>query len=258
MRSLSRIVKHEVAAGEPLPDAYQILAQNRIRLRRSSLQMVAGMPGAMKTMFALNMVDRMKVPTLFFSNDSNETTIASRMIARRVDRDSGTIADNLNQHREWASEVLADMDYVRWCFNASPSLPEIETELEAFNELYGDYPALTVVDVLMKVNYVEESEHSTLARIVSYLDRVARQTRTSVLLLHHTSETTPGNPCQPRSSVLQKVNQLPSLILTVATDGNQGFYVSPVKNRDGRQDATGMTYFRFKVNAARSLIEEDE
>jgi hypothetical protein len=56
-----------------------------------------------------------------------------------------------------------------------------------------------------------------------------------------------GNPCPPRSAILQKQNKLPVLELTVANH-ERNFYVAPVKNRHGRSDPSGRTYVRLNVN----------
>lgn len=220
--------------------------------------MIAGTPGSLKTVFALNLADKTKVPTLYFSNDTDEKTVALRLLATRVQRSTTDLEDKIERSPEWASDTLSDMDHIRWSFHSSPSLPYIEEEMASFEELYGEPPHLVVVDVLMGVDYAEDSEHASLARIMAYLKFLARDSGACFLVVHHTSEKvrpSSGNICQPRWAILQMVNQFPILILTVAFQ-NGRFYLSPVKNRNGPGKDDGSMALEMPVNAATATISE--
>lgn len=256
MLSLARAVRRGLQSGEPLPDAYPILAAAKVRFRRGGLHLLAGQPGAMKTLFALNLAQGTKVPTLYFSNDSDELTVSARVLARQTQTDVSEIEKRIGSDPSWASKNLSTVEHIRWSFHSSPNLADIEEEMHAFEEMYGEYPALVVVDILLKVDYAEDSEHASLSRIMSYLDFLARDSGACFIVVHHTTEAERGNPCQSRAAVLQKVNQLPVLILTVAHK-NGRFYVAPVKNRYGPDDHTGNTALEFYVDASRSTIRED-
>jgi len=254
---LARVVGRGLPVGEPLPDVFESLVERGVRFYRGGAILIGGTPGSMKTMFIGELVDRMKVPTLYISNDSNEATIASRFIARRIQEDSKDVRERLIEDPEWAAEQLEDLDYVRWNFSPSPTLEEIEEEMEAFEELWGEYPHLVVVDILMKVDYVEEGS-GTDESIVRYLDKLARETNSCIIIACHTSENDPGtngSPTQPKKAFLNKITKMAILALTVATDGDS-FYVSPVKNRDGWADHTGESYFTFMVTPEYATIEE--
>lgn len=251
---LARAVGRGLPVGEPLPDVYEQMRQRGVRFYRGGTVLIGGTPGSMKTMFIGELVDRMKVPTLYISNDSNEASIASRMIAKRVGEDSRLVRERLMDDPEWASGILDDLDHVRWNFNHSPTLEEIEEELEAFEELWGEYPHLVVVDILMKVDYVEEGG-GTDESIVRYLDGLARQMNICIIIACHTSENVSGDPCQPLSAFLNKIGKMPILALTTAYDG-QTFYLAPVKNRDGWASSKGDEYFMFMADAALATIEE--
>jgi hypothetical protein len=245
--TLARQVLRNLHTGEPLPDVYPSLANAKIRLRRSNLHEVAGQPGSMKTMWVLDWVRRLKVPTLYFSNDSDESTIASRMLAASTGQTSERTEGYLRTASEWSSGKLEGFDHVRWSFDPSPSLDEIDLEMEAFNEIYGEYPHLVVVDILGNVSYYEDSDHGSDARILQYLHSSARSSGAAFLVVHHATEAVQGSPCPPRSAILNKQAKLPVLILTVAVQG-ESFYVAPVKNRHGYQDASGRNAIQMKVN----------
>lgn len=157
---------------------------------------------------------------------------------------------------DWAARTLSDMDWVRWNFSPSPTLEEIEEEVMAFEELWGDMPHLVVVDVLMKVDYVEEGS-GTDESIVRYLDRLARETGACFVVAGHTSENVDGHPCQPLKAVINKVSKLPVMVLTTAhIDGV--FYVCPAKNRDGQADAQGFRHVTFLIDPSIAVLEELE
>jgi hypothetical protein len=219
--------------------------------------MIAGPPGAGKTQLALALADGMKLPTLYFSNDSNEATVASRLIARRLRVSTDRVEAKMHRDPKWAAEQLRDVDHIKWSFSPNPTLPDVEAEILAFQEVYGAPPVLVVVDVLMKMNYQEESDHGTAIRIVDYLGTIARDHSACVLLVHHASEAYQGNPCVPRAAILQKVSQFPVTILTVAPMPFTGHLaVCAVKNRHGRQDPTGQDHFLLAADLSQNWFED--
>lgn len=243
MQSLAKTLRQGNSLGEPLPDVFRAFEQAGIRFRRGSLHMVAGQPGSMKTQLVLALVDEWKVPTLYISNDSDETTVAKRLIARRLRASTDRVEQLMKRDMKWAASQLADVDHVRWSFNPSPSLPEVEEEILAFQEIYGVPPVLIVVDVLMRMDYVEESERGTAFRVTDYLGKLAREYSACVIVVHHTTEAVDGRPCPPRSAVLQKISQLPALILTLAPMWQgESLAIATVKNRNGPDDPSGRTY----------------
>jgi hypothetical protein len=210
----------------------------------------------MKSMFLGQLADELKIPTLYFSNDTNEMDTISRFLSRRTKQDSHIMRLKALKDPEWASERLSDMDWVRWSFDPSPSLEDIEEEIMAFEELWGEHPHLVVVDILMKVDYYEDGGGS-LESIVKYLDKLARETGSCIIIAHHTSENEPGNPTQGKKALLQKVDKFAVLVLTTAYDGNT-FYLAPVKNRNGFADATGYSSIQFLIDPSIATLEELE
>jgi len=201
----------------------------------------------MKTMFVLDLVRRLQVPTLYLSNDSDETTVAGRMLAANVSRSADVVTEEMRRSREWASSRLAGYDNIRWSFDPSPSLEDLDVELEAFQEVFGEYPWMVVIDILDNISYYEDSEHGSTARILQYLHATARTTGAVVLVVHHATESAECRPCPPRSAILQKQNKLPVLILTTAVQGDS-FFLAPVKNRHGFQDPSGRSALSFHVD----------
>lgn len=251
---LARIVRRGVQAGTPLPAIWKSFVRHGMHFYRGSVTLVAGTPGSMKTMLLLNLVDEMKVPTLYFSNDSNEMTIISRLLARRTGVDSLVMRERAIRDPEWAGRVLADVDWIRWSFAPSPTLEDIKEEVEAFEELWGEMPHLVVVDVLGKVDY-STGDYTGDEDIVRYLDRIARESGACVVIGSHTSENATGSPCQPLSALLNKIGKFPVMVLTLAHVSGV-LYVAPVKNRDGFADSSGRSYVTFLIDPALAVLEE--
>lgn len=245
--TLARRVRGGVESGEPLPDPYRSLAAAGIRFRRGCLHMVAGLTGSMKTMWMLDTVKRMGVRSLYLSNDSNEVTVAERLLASAVNRPTSQVAQDLSGDPAWAASILAQHDNIRWSFDPGPTLDDIDLEMEAFAEVYGDYPDLLVVDVLKNISYYEDSDHGAYGRVLQFLHTLARSTNTAVVVVHHCTEASNANPCPSRRDILQKQNELPVLILTVGVRGAD-FHVAAVKNRHGSQDPSGFTTHRLRVD----------
>jgi hypothetical protein len=109
----------------------------------------------------------------------------------------------------------------------------------------------------MRMNYAEDSEHGTALRIVDYLAGLARDYSSCFILVHHASEGVPGNPVPPRSAILQKVSQLPALILNVAPEPWSGnLAVCAVKNRHGKQDPSGKDCFMLRADPSQCWFED--
>ena len=81
MRTLKRSINKAEVGGEPLPPAFAAFERAGIILRRAEITMIAGAPGAGKSSIALAIAARAKVPTLYFSADTNAHTMAMRLLA---------------------------------------------------------------------------------------------------------------------------------------------------------------------------------
>ena len=247
-----------MSAGEPLPDPWPIFAEKKMTIRRGSITMVAGPPGSMKTIMALNAVKNMRVPTLYHSSDSDDFTMASRSLSMLT----GTPTDETElwvmAQKGLAYETLKDMDFVRWSFKSSPTLEHMWREAEAFRELKGEYPHLTVIDIMMDIDYEGAGEQNYWA-LMAELKDMAREQETAILVVHHTSESAKAGSPPPRSAIMGKANQLPTLIVTLWGDAHAGTLdVATVKNRFGPQDAMAKKYFKMAAKPAICLIEETD
>lgn len=253
-------MKRGVSAGEPLPDPWPIFKEKKMFFRRGGIAMIAGPPGSMKTVAALNIVRRMgpSVPTLYHSSDSDDFTIASRVLAMKQNISTDEAEFEVMAQTKAAYEALKDYQHVRWSFMSSPTIEHMRNEAEAYLTLKGTYPHHTVIDIMMDINYEGVPEQNYWS-LMAELKDMARDQETCITVVHHTSESAKGGAPPPRSAIMGKANQLPTLILTLWGDSHAGTLdVAPVKNRFGPQDALGRNYFTMKADPASCFIDEKE
>lgn len=220
--------------------------------------MFAGPPGSMKTVMCLNLVMNIKVPTLYFSSDSDESTMAMRLLSRSTGSGGEEVGGWLKSNKDFAARVLKDTDHVKWSFNPSPTIKHLYLTLRAFHEVHGEYPKMVVVDILMDIDdgtgEVSQNYWTTMAD----LKVLARKTKVALVVAHHTSESAKAGEPPPRAAIQGKANQLPILIFTLWGNSVDGWLdVAIVKNRHGPDDATAQNMrFRMKVDPALCRLEE--
>ena len=261
--SLQRAWGTVLTKATPLPDVWNGLAGKQIKFRRGQVCMVAAAPNAGKSMFALIYAIKAEVPTLFFSADTDTTTVMMRGAAHTSGHSQVTVEQNLSADSHYYDNQFTNSGPIKWVFASSPSLDDIELEIRAYVELYGVAPELIVIDNLMNVAAETDNEWAGLRAIMMELHDMARKTEACVLVLHHVSEQSEyGSPTRPpaRRAIHGKVSQLPALILTLGYDPGQAtLSVAAVKNRFGPHTADASDYATLLVNyAACQIGDQDE
>ena len=154
---------------------------------------------------------------------------------------------------------------VRFSYDPSPTLDHIEKELAAYEELYGDYPELIVVDNALDVNLEvgEADQAQSLDALMAWLHDVARSTEACVICLHHvTGPYNDANQPIPLSGVKGQIGRVPELILTLHKE-KAGYgepdvlKVSTVKNRGQKADPSGLDYAELTFDGYLMSIKDD-
>jgi len=252
--NLNRAWRGSTTNATPLPDVWADLAKKQIKFRRGQVCMIAAAPNAGKSMFALIYAIKAKVPTLFFSADTDTATVMMRAASHLSGHSQLMVEGNLNSNRHYYDKHLDNLENIQFVFDSSPSLDDIELEVRAYVELFGIPPELVVIDNLMNVAAESDNEWAGLRAIMVELHDMARKTEACVLVLHHVSEQTEyGKTTEPpaRRSIHGKVSQLPALILTLNYNHgphNSELQVAVVKNRFGPHTADGSDFVSLFVN----------
>jgi DnaB-like helicase C terminal domain len=256
MRSLHRSL-NDIDDVEPLPAPFKAFERAGALIYPGALTMIAGGPGSMKTIMALNWVNRLRVPTLYLSNDSTQFTIINRVYSMLTEQESHEGRAALRERPDQVRKVLQDWEKVQFCFETNPGSETLMLHSEAFREIHGQYPKLTVLDIFMNWDdpeIVSQKYWSASQDLKDY----AKKTGTAMVIAHHTAEGGKYDPCPPRSAIMGKASHLPELIITQAPinkeDGGQTLAVAVVKNRNGRDDVTGQTYFELGVEPSKFRV----
>ena len=260
MLSLGRAWGGVNTKATPLKSVWPSLADKHIYFRRGQVCMVAAAPNVGKSMFALVYALQADARTLFFSADTDTTTVMMRAASHTSGHSQISVENNLAGDSHYYDHHFQKMDHIKWVFDSSPSLDDIELEIKAYVELYGLAPELIIIDNLMNVAAETDNEWAGLRAIMMELHDMARKTEACVLVLHHVSEQSEyGSPTEPpaRRAIHGKVSQLPALILTLGYHPVQGeLKVAAVKNRFGPHAADGKDYATLYVNYGACQISD--
>ncbi|MFD9670613.1 AAA family ATPase [Streptomyces sp. NPDC059981] len=242
-----------------MPVGLKALTDLGVHIRRGQLHLIAAGPGTGKSALALNMAIKAAVPSYYFSADSDAYTQYVRSAAH--------LSGWTTRQVEWAIEqgqtttldaTVATVD-IRWNFDASPDLDEVEQSLIAYAMIYG-WPALVIVDNVTNVDAPEMGEgHAGLDELCAFFHDLARRMESAIVLLHHvTGVYNDGMNPIPLSGIKGQVGRVPEVILTLHRGGteHEGYdlRVSNVKNRGGKADASGFTFARLGWDPERMMI----
>ena len=219
MLTLGQSAAVKGSAGEPLPTVWKSLEDAGTRFLRGQLALVAAGPGTGKSAFVLSYALRAGVSCLYFSADSDAFVQVSRALAILGDIDmkrSGELI--LGYERSTIEDIIGNVP-VRFSYNPSPTLSHIENQLLAYEELYGDFPELVVVDNALDVvmEGSEDDQSRSLDSLMAWLHDMARTTEACVIVLHHvTGPYNDANQPIPLSGVKGQIGRVPELILTLS------------------------------------------
>jgi hypothetical protein len=260
---LSRLVKRGGVGQEPLPAPFASWTERGMRIRRNSLHLWAGPSASFKTMIILNAIMNMKVPTLMFSSDSDESTIASRMLGiltgTPIDKTEEWLSPTSGE-LEKAAQLLEPLDYIRWDFSPNPTLDDVWNATYAYATVEGCWPQQIVVDIASDV-YLDghKDEWSMLKELMRQGKVLARETGAAVHMVHHVSDAwkpTLERPVPSRGDVLGKLSGIPVLMVNFAPGGDGEVLAACVKNRFAKCDPSGKTFLRMSVNPATGLVSD--
>jgi hypothetical protein len=253
--TLSRSVTRGAVGKEPLPPAFASWEAQSMRFRRASVSMLFGESGSHKTRIVLNALVNMKVPTLAFSTDSDQDTVASRLLAIATRTPTDTTEQWLRTDPEQCERHLKAFDFLAWDFMPDPSMDDVWLSAYAYTEVNGRWPDQIVVDIASDIGHDTGDEWGSLRDLLRQSKVLARETGAHVLLVHHASDSSATKkPCPRKGDMHGKVSAIPELIISCGlTDAGQ-LHVAAVKNRHAKADKNADNHFPMQLDAATSYV----
>lgn len=246
MLTLTRARQASGNTGEPIPTVFNNLANGTVHFRQGQLTLIAAAPGVGKSLVSLTLAMRAKVPTYYFSADSDESVMYVRAAAMLTGWSTADIEHQIRVGNiDTIDARLNGHDHIRFNFDASPSMDDIDEEMQAFAAAYGEWPKLVVVDNVRNV-FDPDGEKGSVDGVIDFLHERARETRACIIGLHHvTGQYDDGTTAVPLSGLMGKVSKVPATIITLNRNpqmdynGAQAMNLCPVKNRGGKADPSG-------------------
>ena len=146
--------------------------------------------------------------------------------------------------------------HIRWMFDASPTLADLEDEINVYRELMGENPSLVVVDNAVDVTHDSGDEFSSLRSLMREVKWWSRDTGAAFLILHHTSEGYEVTRVLHAPALHGKIAQVPSLVVTLSSNQPSMMAAAAVKNRYGPADGSGRTAVWMDYHPATMQIKD--
>lgn len=221
--------------------------------------MLAGEPGAFKSVFALNICTfwaRQGLGILYFSADGDELTVLRREVSIM------TGADHASNYGMLASarSLLREYQHVKFVYEADGTIGMVDEYVVAYDAMEGKRPDVVVIDNAMDFSESAAEEFFSLRQLLKDSVKLASTTNSHVMVLHHaklhkpTQEYPVGAP-PPAHEIQFQITQKPALILTLGALGDR-VGVAVVKNRHGRSDPAARNPLWFTVNPAMQVNED--
>jgi len=240
-----------------LPNNWPSFAARHVEFRKGEVTFIAGEPGSGKSSLALALAVRAQVPTLYLAADTTRYTTNVRLASMLTRVDQHRIEEIMRENPAWASQVLSQADYITFDDDSAPTVDKIGDLLEAYGELWGQYPELIVLDNAGDVVGQGDSEMQWLAALPRIARDWAQKADAAMVVLHHTREQTHQGICPPLSFLRGRIGAAPSLVLTLNSHHTPGLMaVSPVKHRHGKPDKDGTDPIWLAYDPASMTIEE--
>lgn len=239
---------------------WQSLHDAGVVFRLGRLILIVAGPGTGKSAFTLTLALRAKVSALYFSADSDayEQLVRAVCITSETTVEAARRAVLANDVRGFEAALAAVP--IRLVYDANPSLDTIELSVEAYEEVYGEYPALIVIDNVTNVRAElgdGERASSGLEALMDYLSGMARETGACVIGLHHVQGAyNDADKPIPLSGVKDQISRVPEMVLSLFRPDDETLGVSAVKNRGGKPDPSGKSYVELDFDGGRMKISD--
>lgn len=257
MLRLSQGRRKNTEAGEPLYCPFGVLNATETHIRKGQLALVAGGPGTGKSALMHAWLQRgndngKHNTVMYFSADSDPFTMWKRSASIATGYTLSDVERMVKEGNTAGLDAIVDeatahmwMDY-----RSSPTEEDVLDEVMAYQTVYGSDPEVIVLDNLKNL-YQDMGEFEALEQSCMFLHDLARDTNAAIIALHHVvGAAEDGISAIPLSGLRGKVSKTPEVVLTLHRSDSQ-LNVSPVKNRNGRAQASGAWILPLQADMSR-------
>lgn len=236
--------RKNVSLAPPLPFQNSIFSSNRMVLRQGQFTLLAAAPSVGKSVLARNIVARSpEMSSMYFSADSDEYTVRTSVLGCLTGMKMADIEKNMKSDAwgDYFAQALHKADQVEWNFSPSINLDYIALKLDAYREIYGETPMMTVIDNIGDMVTEGEEEYAELRSICRDLRKVARNADTHILGLVHTKGAfEDGTKPITLGALLGNLGKVPETVIGLnwADSGNKRVQMTVPKMRGGRRGMT--------------------
>lgn len=245
--SAAKAIRRAAESGEPLPMPAVLRGLRAAggTFRRGHLVLVAALPNAGKSAWVQWLAAEANVKTLYFSADQDAWTATTRLAATltgNTTHDAALAISEQGDPEEKAFYLDAlSRSNLSFCFDSNPSIDDLLVELDAYVDLWDEFPEMIVIDNL--INLEGSGEHEGDQYLMGELHGLARNTKACVVIVAHASESTVSDVSRPprRKDIINKLGKLPDLIVTLALDEQTSrFLLAVVKTREAKADPNAL------------------
>lgn len=262
MLTASRAFNLNARSAPPLPQPEELAPLWRWGLtpRQGELIMVAGRSGSQKSGFTLFWTRKMGLPTLYISGDMTAFEATSRLVSMELQETTAEVEEGLEgPYAERYRRALDDSN-ITFAFRHPITWSGIDSELTAWVEVYNAYPEVIVIDNLMDIEGCE-SDYTAQMEAMQLLTALARDTGSTVIVLHHATDKSNRAELQPgyppsRKEIKGGHSEKPQAVYGVAYHGESGeFRLAALKQRSARSDPDAGDFIRLRCKPQYTSFE---
>jgi hypothetical protein len=239
---------------------HPVLEKHGLRVRRGQTSITIAAPGVGKSQLWLNLAHRMKVPTIYWSADTDQADVTIRSFALELGLTTAEVEQKLldDTWRTWMYDRFGHSgDHIDWVFDSPITGERLAERGNAFAEKHGEYPHLAILDNLSNAVQNPADEYAEIKQIQTSVQALARRWGCHVAVLAHAKgEYDAGNKPIPQSGGLQNPFKIPELGITLCRpDEESSMDLYRVKQRGGKSDPGARHPITLGIDFARATVQ---